>query len=113
MVDGVDVVAAEVSATRHLTLAPDGLFVRVGDFNRPFTPSEAVERLASDGGQGSSTDAANLAQAVARLTEQLEAQKPLLASLMKANRWPRKLLWIVLGAVVGASAKEVLPLLLG
>lgn len=110
-IDGLEVVAVEVTATRHLTLAPDGLFVRVGDAIRPFTPAEAVERLSSHEDQDVDTDAENLVQAVAALTEQLDTQRPLLESLTKANRWHRKLLWVVLGAAAGGSSKELMDFL--
>ena len=112
-IDGATVVAAEVSAAGYLTIAPDGLFIRVGDLDRPFTPSEVLERLSVGGDQNPTPDAANLASAVARLTERLDTQGPLLESLTKANHWSRKLFWIVVGAAAAASARELLPLALG
>jgi predicted HTH transcriptional regulator len=111
-IDDFEVLAVEVTASRQLTLAPDGLFIRAGESIRPFTPSEAVARLSERADPEATTrDAATLAQAVASLTEQLETQKPLLQSLKEANHWTRKLLWIVVGAVAGGLAKEPLPLL--
>lgn len=72
-VDDVEVFAVQVGATRKLTLAPDGLFIRSGDRERAFTPSEAVSRLSSGETDEASEAAAALAQAVAGLT----AQSPL------------------------------------
>lgn len=113
MLDAVEVVAVEVGATPQLTLAPDGLFKRVGDSVRPFTPDEAVARLANDPTPVATQDAAALAQAVALLTKQLDDQTPLLNSLIKANHWTRKGFWMVLGAAAGAGAKVLVSLVSG
>jgi predicted HTH transcriptional regulator len=112
MLDGTEVVVVEVAPTRALTLAPDGLFKRVGASVRPFTPVEAVERIASEDATSTKQEASALAQAVARLTEQLDAQAQLLESLIKANHWSRKALWVSVGAVAGAVAKILVSLLM-
>jgi len=106
-----EVVVVEVTAGRDLTLAPDGLFVRTGEIDRPLTQTEVVDRVTRPGASDPQRDIETLAKVATDLTTQLEEQKPLLEKLNRANSPWRKGFWVGIGATAGAVARELVPYL--
>jgi hypothetical protein len=112
-VDGKEVVALEVAAT-PLTLTPDGLFVRRGAATIPATQEQAKAQVSEaiddkdTTGFNRATELGRLAAAVAHLTTMIDIQRTQLESLHRAGAWPRQLLWVFAGAVLGAIATLII-----
>jgi predicted HTH transcriptional regulator len=117
-VDGRPVVIADVARTPSVPVITAGVaYVRKGSFTTPATADDLLGRAVQKAlmrapvnlDRESLRDA--LTEALRGPTEAIERQGSEIRRLRVSGAWPRQILWVIMGAILGAVFGIVVPML--
>lgn len=105
-IEGKKVGLIHVLMSSSIVGSSDGIFQRVGERTIPLSKENIIRSVHK--GADIEASLSTLSETISKQSQEITRISDELAKL---NSWKRKLLWISIGALAGALAKEVVPLL--
>jgi predicted HTH transcriptional regulator len=105
-IEGKKVGLIHVLMSRGIVGSPEGIFQRVGERTIALSTDNIIRSVHKN--KDIEASLSTLSETISKQSQEITRMSEELAKL---NSWKRKLLWISIGALAGALAKEIIPLL--